>query len=72
MNPISTDVHVPNSTWTLDIAPQDGWLPVWRPWVLAVVVLVSLLIGLLLGAILVSSTLQQWLKVRPLAHGWGG
>jgi hypothetical protein len=65
-------VHVPGSNWTLEVAPGKGWVPTWRPWVLAVVVIVSCLIGLLLAAILVSARLQTWLKVRG-AEGcvWG-
>ncbi|WIA39118.1 hypothetical protein OEZ86_005253 [Tetradesmus obliquus] len=61
-DPIVTDVHVPGSNWTLEVAPARGWVPGWRPWVLAVVVIVSCLIGLLLAAILVSARLQTWLK----------
>jgi hypothetical protein len=62
-DPIVTEVHVPGSNWTLEVAPVKGWVPGWRPWVLAVVVIVSCLIGLLLAAILVSARLQTWLKV---------
>jgi hypothetical protein len=62
-----TDVHVPGSNWTLEVAPSKGWVPTWRPWVLAVVVIVSCLIGLLLAVILVSARLQTWLKVGTVA-----
>lgn len=47
----------------LQVSPQQGWVPVWRAPMLAVVVLVSGLFSSLLGAILISNKLQAWLKV---------
>jgi hypothetical protein len=47
----------------LQVSPDNGWVPIWRAPMLAVVVLVCSLFALLLGAILVSNRLQSWLKV---------
>lgn len=65
---VATQVRVPGGHWILEVSPMAGWVPVWRAPIIAVVVLVSCLIGLLLGAILVSSRLQNWLQVSPLAR----
>jgi hypothetical protein len=53
----------------LQVSPENGWVPIWRSPMIAVVVLVCSLFSLLLGAILVSNKLQSWLKVR-LAHNF--
>lgn len=54
-------------SWWLQVSPDNGWVPIWRAPMLAVVVLVCSLFALLLGAILVSNRLQSWLKVSS----WG-
>jgi hypothetical protein len=51
------------------VSPEQGWVPVWRAPILAVVVLVCALFSLLLGAILVSNKLQAWLKVSAGLRG---
>lgn len=47
----------------VQVSPEQGWVPIWRAPILAVVVLVCCLFALLLGAILVSNRLQAYLKV---------
>eukprot|EP00775_Hariotina_reticulata_P009645 gene9645-9805_t len=67
VEPVEAQVNVPGNAWVLRVAPQQGWIPVWRDPMLATVIIVSLFIGALIFATLVSRCMQKTLLVEMQA-----
>ena len=65
-------VDVPGNTWKLHVAPQKGWIPVWRDPMLATVIVVGLFIGALIFATLVSRCMQKWMLAEMQVRGTAG